>query len=55
MALGTVLFEEWEAGQLQASEFPKAYDSLEPIYQVKSLRVKRRLTQKQLAEWEGTA
>jgi transcriptional regulator with XRE-family HTH domain len=40
--------------QLQNPEFRQAYDDLEPAYQVARLRIRRGLSQKQLAELVGT-
>ena len=50
----TIRFEDWEAEQMQDSEFRAAVEELEPAYQVARLRIKRGLTQKQLAKLVGT-
>ena len=39
---------------LQDPEFKQAYDDLEPAYQVARLRIRRGLSQKQVAELVGT-
>ncbi|MHB1356953.1 MAG: helix-turn-helix domain-containing protein [Anaerolineae bacterium] len=49
MTLDQVLEE-----MLQDPEFRQAYDDLEPAYQVARLRIRRGLSQKQLAELVGT-
>jgi predicted transcriptional regulator len=54
MPAKTIPFEEWEAEQLRDPEFRKAYEALEPAYQVARLRAMRGLTQKQVAELVGT-
>ncbi|MHB0876282.1 MAG: helix-turn-helix domain-containing protein [Anaerolineae bacterium] len=54
MPAKTIPLEEWEAEQLRDPDFRKAYDALEPAYQVARLRIMRGLTQKQLAELVGT-
>ena len=46
--------EEWEAERLQDPEFVAALAAREPAYQVARLRIRRGLTQKQLAELVGT-
>jgi transcriptional regulator with XRE-family HTH domain len=50
----SVPFEEIEAEALKNPEVRKAYDALEPAYQVARLRIMRGLTQKQVAEMVGT-
>ena len=50
----TIRFEDWEAEQMQDPEFRAAVEELEPAYQVARLRIKRGLTQKQLAKLVGT-
>jgi DNA-binding XRE family transcriptional regulator len=54
MPAKTIPFEQAKAEMMQDSEFRKAYEALEPAYQVASLRVMRGLTQKQLADLVGT-
>lgn len=49
-----IRFEEWEALQLQDPEYVAALEELEPAYQVARLRMKKGLTQKELAERVGT-
>ena len=49
-----IRFEDWEAEQMQDPEFRAAVKELEPAYQVARLRIKRGLTQGQLAEFVGT-
>jgi transcriptional regulator with XRE-family HTH domain len=50
----SIRFEDWEAEQMQDPEFRDAVERLEPAYQVTRLRVKRGLTQQQLARLVGT-
>ena len=54
MSAKTVPFEEIEAEALRDPEVRKAYEALEPAYQVARLRTMRGLTQKQLAALVGT-
>lgn len=49
-----IRFKDWEAEQMQDPEFRAAVEELEPAYQVARLRIKRGLTQKQLANLVGT-
>ncbi len=49
-----IRFKDWEAEQMQDPEFRAAVEELEPAYQVARLRIKRGLTQKQLAKLVGT-
>jgi DNA-binding XRE family transcriptional regulator len=44
----------WQAQQLKDPEFVAAANELEPGYQVARLRIRRGLTQAQLAEMVGT-
>jgi transcriptional regulator with XRE-family HTH domain len=53
-AINNVRFEDWEAEQMQDPEFQAAVEELEPAYQVARLRIRRGLTQKQLAKLVGT-
>jgi len=53
-ANSNIRFENWEAEQMQDPEFRAAVKELEPAYQVARLRIKRGLTQGQLAESVGT-
>ena len=46
--------EEWEAERLQDPEVVAALPAREPAYQVARRRIRRGLTQKQLAELVGT-
>lgn len=46
--------KDWQAEQLRDPEFVAAANELEPGYQVARLRIKRGLTQAQLAEMVGT-
>lgn len=50
----TILFDDWLERKLEDPAFRKAYDELEPAYQVARLRIMRGLTQGQLAELAGT-
>lgn len=52
MSTSTVPLEQVEAEALRDPEVRKAYDELEPAYQVTRLRILRGLTQQQLAEME---
>ncbi len=54
IARRNVRFEDWEAEQMQDSEFQAAVEELGPAYQVARLRIMRGLTQGQLAELVGT-
>ena len=54
MTAKTVLLEDVLAQKMQSPEFRKAYEALEPAYQVARLRIMRGLTQEQLAELVGT-
>lgn len=49
-----IRFEDWERRKLQDSEFLSAVEDLEPAYQVTRLRIKRGLSQSQLADLVGT-
>jgi transcriptional regulator with XRE-family HTH domain len=49
-----VPLEEWEAERLLDPGFVTALAAREPAYQVARLRIRRGLTQKQLAELVGT-
>ena len=49
-----IRFEDWEAEQMQNPEFRAAVEELEPAYQVARLRIKRGLTQQQLADLVNT-
>jgi transcriptional regulator with XRE-family HTH domain len=49
-----IRFEDWLHEQMQDSAFRGAVEELEPAYQVARLRMKRGLTQKQLAKLVGT-
>lgn len=49
-----IRFEDWEAQRMRNPEFRAAAEELEPSYQVACLRIKRGLTQEQLAELVGT-
>lgn len=54
MRVKTIPFEEMEAEFLKDPETRKAFEELEPAFQVARLRIMRDLTQKQLAELVGT-
>ena len=54
MTKTTSWLDEWEAKQMRDPEFRAAIEELEPAYQVARLRMKRGLTQKQLAKLIGT-
>lgn len=54
MTAKTILYDDWLAQKLQDPRFRKAYDDLEPAYQVVRLRMMRGLTQEQLAALVGT-
>ena len=54
MTTKNILYEDWLARKLEDPEFRRAYDDLEPAYQVARLRIRRGLTQEQLAEKVGT-
>jgi transcriptional regulator with XRE-family HTH domain len=47
-------FEDWLHEQMQDPAFRAAMEELEPAYQVARLRMKRGLTQKELAKLVGT-
>jgi transcriptional regulator with XRE-family HTH domain len=47
-------YEKWRDQQIQDPEFIAEMEKLEPGYQVARLRIKRGLTQTQLAEMVGT-
>ncbi len=47
-------FDDWLAAEMQDPEFRRAYESLEPAYQVARLRLKQGLSQRELAERAGT-
>jgi transcriptional regulator with XRE-family HTH domain len=47
-------FEDWEAEKMANTEFAAVSKELEPGYQVARLRIRRGLTQTQLAELVGT-
>ena len=49
-----IKFEDWEEEQMKDPEFRAAVDELEPAYQVGRLRMRKGLTQAQLAELVGT-
>ena len=50
----TVPFDDWLVEQMQDPEFRQAWEELEPAYQVARLRIKRGLTQQQLADLVGS-
>ena len=54
MAAKTLRYEDVKAEALKNPEVRKAYDALEPAYQVARLRIMRGLTQQQLAALVGT-
>lgn len=54
MTYKTVLWDDVREELLSDPEVRKAYDDLEPAYQVARLRLRRGLTQKQLADLVGT-
>ena len=54
MTAKTILYDDWLGQKLQDPKFRKAYDDLEPAYQVVRLRMMRGLTQEQLAALVGT-
>ncbi len=54
MPAKTVLFHDWLDTQMADPEFRKAYEELEPAYQIARLRIMRGLTQEALAEKMGT-
>ena len=47
-------FDDWLAEEMQDPEFRRAYEALEPAYQVARLRLKQGLSQRELAERAGT-
>jgi DNA-binding XRE family transcriptional regulator len=47
-------FDDWLAEELKNSEFRRAYEALEPAYQVARLRLRQGLSQRELAERAGT-
>ena len=53
MPAKTVLFHDWLDTQMADPEFRKAYEELEPAYQIARLRIMRGLTQEALAERAG--
>lgn len=55
MPAKTVSLEEAKADLMQDPEFCRAYEELEPAYQVARLRIMRGLTQQQLADLVGTS
>ncbi len=54
MSTTSVPYEEVREQLLADTEVRRAYEALEPAYQVARLRIKRGLTQQQLAELVGT-
>jgi transcriptional regulator with XRE-family HTH domain len=54
MKIRNIPYEEWLAKELGNPAFRKAYEELEPAYQVARLRIMRGLTQEQLAQMVGT-
>jgi transcriptional regulator with XRE-family HTH domain len=54
MTRKTIPFEVVEQEALQDPEVRKAYEDLEPAYQIARLRIMRGLTQEQLAKLVGT-
>jgi DNA-binding XRE family transcriptional regulator len=54
MTRRTIPFEEVEQELLQDPEVRKAYEDLEPAYQIARLRILRGMTQEQLATLVGT-
>jgi len=50
----TIKLEDWLDKKMRDPEFRKAYEDLEPAYQVARLRIMRGLTQKELADLVGT-
>jgi len=51
--LSKIRFIEWETEQLKDPEFVSAINELEPGYQIARLRIRRGMTQAQLAEMDG--
>ena len=49
-----IAFEEWEREQLEDPEFRAIAEELEPGHQVARLRIRRGITQAELAEMVGT-
>ena len=47
-------FEDWEAEKITDEDFVAAAEKLEPGYQIARLRIRRGLTQAQLADLVGT-
>lgn len=52
--MNNIKFEDWKAKQMEDPEFRAAYEELEAAYLVARLRIKRGLTQAQLADLVGT-
>ena len=50
----TIKLEDWLDTKMRDPEFRKAYEDLDPAYQVARLRIMRGLTQKELADLVGT-
>lgn len=48
-------FDQWLARKLEDPEFREAYDTLEPAHQIVCLRIRRGLTQTELAERTGSS
>ena len=46
--------DDWLAEEMKGSEFRRAYEALEPAYQVARLRLRQGLSQCELAERAGT-
>lgn len=47
-------FDDWLTEEMKDPEFRRAYEALEPAYQVARLRLKQGLSQRELAERAGT-
>ncbi len=43
-------FDDWLAEEMKDPEFRRAYETLEPAYQIARLRLKQGLSQRELAE-----
>ncbi|MGQ9585678.1 MAG: helix-turn-helix domain-containing protein [Anaerolineae bacterium] len=54
MGAKTVKLEDFLAEQMQDPEVREVYEALEPAYQVASMRIRRGLTQEELADLVGT-
>jgi len=54
MSVENTRLEEWLARKMQDPEFRKAYEELEPAYQLARLRIEQGLTQQQVADLVGT-